>query len=375
MAGQKDAVSFDEIIQAGRVQREKQKLADEIFGQGRRNNNNGSNGSRKPGTGPSLASRVGVTKAARRSGSKPPNSQPNIEAQWGHDLHSPNNPKGPRMTRPPRDNHMARTIKNELLYNSAVAQAPRNATPSTVTSRGFGEEISIRGTAGPYVVIGSNFAPGTTAADIESAMIPSGGEMQSCRIMSATPTVIAEMVFTEKQNAESADGRILHIYMKTGGPSPGPPITSIRKAPTSHIDLTHNGGPSYDDQREQSDRRRRAEPEFQDGSYGFENNEDKEDTMDVDIDAQAPPPAPAPVPVTAPTPAAPAPANVSAPRTDRRDDRRDDRREDRRGYEAPRDYGRGRSYYDRDRDSGRPRNDQRLYSDDMYSRPRGRGFR
>lgn len=231
------------------------------------------------------------------------------------------------------------------------------------------------------MVIGSNFAPGTTAADIESAMIPSAGEMQSCRLMSATPTVIAEMVFTEKHNAESvianfnnkkvtltlgdrevsklmrgskADGRILHVYMKTGGPSPGPAFTSIRKAPTPRIDLTRNDTPSYDSQREQSDRRRRADPEFQDGSYGFEA---KDDTMDVDMDA--------------PAPAAPAPANVSAPRSDRRDYRRDDRR----AYEAPRDYGRGRSYYDRDRDSGRPRNDQRLYSDDMYPRPRGRGFR
>jgi len=89
-------------------------------------------------------------------------------------------------------------VKTDLFYDAAVTQSPRNGNP-----RGFGEEISIRGTAGPYVVIGSNFAPGTTAADIESAMIPSGGEMQSCRVMTSTPTVIAEMVFGEKHNAES----------------------------------------------------------------------------------------------------------------------------------------------------------------------------
>ena len=70
-------------------------------------------------------------------------------------------------------------------------------------SKVLGEEISIRGTAGPYVIIGSNFAPGTTAADIESAMVPSGGEMQSCRIISSAPTVMAEMVFAEKHSAES----------------------------------------------------------------------------------------------------------------------------------------------------------------------------
>lgn len=94
---------------------------------------------------------------------------------------------------------MVRQVKDDLLYNTAVTQSPRNG----VASKGLGEEISIRGTAGPYVVIGSNFAPGTTAADIESAMVPSGSEMQSCRIISSTPTVMAEMVFAEKHNAES----------------------------------------------------------------------------------------------------------------------------------------------------------------------------
>ena len=94
---------------------------------------------------------------------------------------------------------MVRQAKDDLIYNTAVTQSPRNGA----ASRGPGEEISIRGIAGPYVVIGSNFAPGTTAADIESAMIPSGGEMQSCRIISSAPTVMAEMVFAEKHNAES----------------------------------------------------------------------------------------------------------------------------------------------------------------------------
>lgn len=94
---------------------------------------------------------------------------------------------------------MGRQAKDDLLYNTAVTQSPRNG----VASRGLGEEISIRGTAGPYVVVSSNFAPGTTAADIESAMVPSGGEMQSCRIISSAPTVMAEMIFAEKHNAES----------------------------------------------------------------------------------------------------------------------------------------------------------------------------
>lgn len=51
-------------------------------------------------------------------------------------------------------------------------------------------------------MVASNFAPGTTAADIESVMRSVGGDLQFCRLMAAQPTVIAEMGFT---NAGDAD--------------------------------------------------------------------------------------------------------------------------------------------------------------------------
>lgn len=91
-----------------------------------------------------------------------------------------------------------------------------------------GTEINIRGAAGPYCVVASNFAPGTTAADIESVMAPIGGAMLGCKLISSNPTVIVEMVFTERSGADNviamfnnkkADGRILYVYMKEGGPS------------------------------------------------------------------------------------------------------------------------------------------------------------
>lgn len=177
--------------------------------------------------------------------------------------------------------------------------------------------------------------------------------------------------------------------MKVGGPTPSPAFAPLRKTPIEprapRVDLTRDPAPSYDTQREQSDRnRRRADPEFQDGSYGFDA---REDTMDVDMDV---PPSDAPASDVPHSDASRSDApRLDAPRSDRRDDRRDnprdgrqdsrrdDRRDDRRDarYNAPSDYGRGRSYIDRDRDVVRPRNDQRLYSDNMYPRPRGRGFR
>lgn len=177
--------------------------------------------------------------------------------------------------------------------------------------------------------------------------------------------------------------------MKVGGPTPSPALAPPRKTPVEpkapRVDLTRDPAPSYDTQREQSDRnRRRAEPEFQDGSYGFDA---REDVMDLDMD---PPRSEAPVSETPQSDAPHSdPLRLDAPRADRRDDRRNDQRDDRRDgrrderrderrdarYDAPSDYGRGRPYIDRDRDGGRPRNDQRLYSDNMYPRPRGRGFR
>lgn len=53
------------------------------------------------------------------------------------------------------------------------------------------------------MVQASNFAPGTTAADIESAMVGVSGEMISCRIMASNPTVIAEIVLAEKSSADN----------------------------------------------------------------------------------------------------------------------------------------------------------------------------
>ena len=169
--------------------------------------------------------------------------------------------------------------------------------------------------------------------------------------------------------------------MKVGGPTPSPAVVPLRKTPIEpgapRVDLTRDPAPSYDTQREQSDRnRRRADPEFQDGSYGFDA---REDAMDMDVPPSDAPPSDVP---HSDAPRSDAP-RLDAPRSDRRDDRRDNprdgRRDDRRDarYNPPNDYGRGRSYVDRDRDrdGGRPRNDQRLYSDNMYPRSRGRGFR
>jgi hypothetical protein len=67
----------------------------------------------------------------------------------------------------------------------------------------FNKGMTIRGLAGPFVVMAQNFAPGTTAADIESAMTPVGGIVSSCRVVKDHPLVIAEIVFESKEGADN----------------------------------------------------------------------------------------------------------------------------------------------------------------------------
>ncbi|KAL8790786.1 MAG: hypothetical protein Q9213_000410 [Squamulea squamosa] len=346
------ATSFDAILQAGkssspllcrlandldRQKRRNEELANELLGKGRRASTS-TNGVRKPGSGGSLASRIGITK---RSLSATPNSNININTPATN-----GKPRGPKSmllsnARPARENPMAQKLQKERLKtNLATMDWESNANDQAIV-QSTGGEISIRGLAGPYTVVGSNFAPGTTAADIEAAMLPIGGQMQDCRIVSKVPNVVAEMVFSEKAPADNviatfnnkkADGRLLSMQLRLGKSSPSPKAPAHdappRNAPSepkaARVDLTYEDN-TYNQQREQSNQsRRRAEPQLQDGSYGFEA---KDDHMEVDND-------------------------------NRRDSYRD-----------------GSSHFGRGRNVGPPRAERPLYSDDLYRRPRGRGYR
>lgn len=299
------------------------------------------------------------------------------------------------------------------------------------------------------MVVAKNFAPGTTAADIESAMSAVGGEITSCRIIEQLPGVVAELVFAEKSSADKvitafdkmkADGRILHLYMKSStsqaprsnnaasksppfAPPDGPRSTSAMIDLTSKNDkddrqsasLTPSQrsilspGSQYDNAREAADSTRRdarriADPEIQDGSYGFmevdlpqqeplsQQYEESTEPRDL-FDRQAPT-------------SAPTQPQAQRGRTSRNDDREardnrdnrdnrdrngygsyrgrghtpgDDRDQGsyygRRGYDrgyGGRGYGRGYDNYRRDDERDRQRDMPRLYSDEMVP-GRGRG--
>ncbi|KAI5199181.1 hypothetical protein AUEXF2481DRAFT_7255 [Aureobasidium subglaciale EXF-2481] len=217
---EKSAVSFDEMIKADRQKRKAESLAQEIFGKKRRQgapqNNSNNNANRKSQT------PVGGSLASRRSSSAA--SIPTLgKQQQQQNRGNQKNRNNPRQSLGGAD------TRRDAAFQTAAQQAVPasfNIRPRSFAS--VETEITIRGAAGPYCVVASNFAPGTTAADIESVMAPVGGDMSACKLVSSSPTVIAEMLFVDKAGADNvinmfngkkADGRILYVYLKEGGPS------------------------------------------------------------------------------------------------------------------------------------------------------------
>lgn len=321
----KRAVDFDTIINANRQRRKHEALAQEIFSKGRRSSAPGAGVSnRKPGTGPSLASRVGVAKrtASTTSTSQKlvkPSSKPasgNVDAEWTHDLYPLSNPSVSRVSQLPlRTPKASRVARNNRLYSALSGSASSSALNSQfniTNSSKPSTRLSIRGLAGPYVVMAKNFAQGTTAADIESAMVPVGGIVLSCRLIAERPNVIAEIIFETKEGADNvvdtfnnqnADGNLLHVYQKTGAVAIPPKLLSARSAPVptaprsvtplgpradivtdrsdSRSDARYAGSDRYAPLDRSQDRGRDNDrDEIMDGSYGFEDRMDTDDRDD-----------------------------------------------------------------------------------------------
>jgi hypothetical protein len=121
---------------------------------------------------------------------------------------------------------------------------------------------------------------------------------------------MAEMVFSERYiadkvvetfNNQKADGRILHVYLKHGSPSPAlirkksePSLATSNTTPATTAkdlfdtsasqteDVEMSTETSYTDAREVADRDRRnqedrrAEPDIQDGRFGFGSGRDRD---------------------------------------------------------------------------------------------------
>ncbi|KAI0128790.1 hypothetical protein BJ170DRAFT_579799 [Xylariales sp. AK1849] len=283
----KVASDFEKIINAGRERKKNEALAAKIFSK----DNHRSSTPNKVGAGPSLASRVGVKKRVSSAARIPAGD---INGEWTHDLHSSRSTPNLRVQNQPRPGSLAARIHapgtklparsspaasnaraniRATRIANAVNRAPNSpaaASQMNITNAPPVRGITIRGLAGPYAVMAQNFAPGTTAADIESAMTPIGGIISSCRLIKTQPIVIAEVVFESKDGADraietfnnqTADGRLLHVYLKPGGgytPPSGPTPTGPR---AQRINETRPGGNSV----------------VIDGSNGFDDSMDTSD--------------------------------------------------------------------------------------------------
>ncbi|KAH7321667.1 hypothetical protein BKA65DRAFT_463953 [Rhexocercosporidium sp. MPI-PUGE-AT-0058] len=328
MAPSKAALDLNAMISEDRQRRKNETLAKEIFGNRRASAPGGMNKrNNKPVGVPSLASRIGpigggVVKRSISTSTRPAASRStalpagNVNAEWTHDLHDLHNINNPPSSRLPQGaprgpKAAARTNRNERIYSalhtSASSPSLNNQFNIVGTAKpGFG--ISIRGLAGPSMVMIKNLALGTTVADIESAMAPVGGNVFSCRIITERPKVIAELVFETKEGADNvvdtfnnqnADGHLLQVYHKSGplptnmkqaAPVSPAPRSSTPQGPradrkTDRSDDTRSGYSDTDryGARERSRERRRGQgrEDIMDGSYGF-NDEDRMETDEGD---------------------------------------------------------------------------------------------
>ncbi|ORY14798.1 hypothetical protein BCR34DRAFT_585554 [Clohesyomyces aquaticus] len=258
--------SFADFVKEAREKKRKQEIAQEMFGRGRKTTVptgpaaivNARNGSQKP----TLASRMGVNK--QRSSS----AKPNIDGKWKHDLHKVNNPDGPPKGKLNRTASASQLERNTRTFNKFRSSLQPNVDTNVPAPAASG--FNIRGVAagGPYTVIASNFAPGTTAADIEAVMAPIGGEITRCKLISSKPTVMVEMIMESKDGAENviatfnnkmADGRQLYVYMKD---SP----KAYNGAPQTRSALAQPVPTSYDDMDVEMDAAARDDG---DGRFGF----------------------------------------------------------------------------------------------------------
>ncbi|GAM88011.1 hypothetical protein ANO11243_060400 [Dothideomycetidae sp. 11243] len=227
-----------------RKKRKAEALAQQIFGKNRKAAPAAAE-KKSPAPGGSLASRMGVNKRSASSSS----------------LTRPGDSFKSKQPSALSRSATAARLETALADTDLFSQSSRyNNRNKRETVKNANAEISIRGAAGPYTVVAQNFAPGTTAADIESVMQPVGGELYSCKLVASKPTVIAELMFMEKHGADAvietfnnkkADGRLLHVYLKLTSGEDSISNQQEELVPISRPPPTNSGMRAFEQPREE----------------------------------------------------------------------------------------------------------------------------
>ncbi|KAH7401076.1 hypothetical protein DE146DRAFT_486795 [Phaeosphaeria sp. MPI-PUGE-AT-0046c] len=273
---------FANFVKEQRERKKNEDLAQQFLGRGRKPNASGAGAGAKPrntSEKPTLLSRIsgGAGVQKRSSSAKPAGS---IEGKWQHDLHKLNNPNGPaaraRGPGPNRPASASQLDRNSKTYDRFASALNRSAIQPARGNESTGFNIRGVANAGPYTVVASNFAPGTTAADIEAVMAPHAGETLGCRILSSGPTVMVELQVVTKEGADNviatfnnqkADGRLLYVYLK----EPSASNTSLHSRPPP-VRLQPSFGNEMDVDADAGARN----GSYQDGRYGFSEGSRRE---------------------------------------------------------------------------------------------------
>jgi hypothetical protein len=200
--------SFADFVQGAREKKRNEALAQHFLGsRGRKANGSGSGAGSLDGRAisqkPTLLSRMSGVQKQRSSSAKPAT---NIDGKWQHDLHTLNNPNGPPRKGVNRTVSSSQIDRNTRTFDKFAPALNRDGFSRNARDGPADLGLNIRGAAtssGPHTVMASNFAIGTTAADIEQVMGQVGGELLECRVVVAKPTVMAELTFATKDGAEN----------------------------------------------------------------------------------------------------------------------------------------------------------------------------
>ncbi|KAK2734666.1 hypothetical protein FQN57_001611 [Myotisia sp. PD_48] len=232
---------FEEIIHNARLRRHKQTLTDKFFSKEKRPSASDTPRRKQSSASRSLASRVEKRVLTAGVG-KQQRANPPLRIQENRRL-------------------------SRLLSDPSPANRPASAAGWNIKGRA----------TGPCVVVGSNFAPGTTAEDVESAFGPIGGTIFGSRLTSSYPLVAVELAFADRQGAkkvvamfdsQKADGRIIRVQI-----DPGIDPLLLKDNTDKRISDPKTIKSEFDRNRELANEERREihgpRQQIQDGRYGF----------------------------------------------------------------------------------------------------------